>query len=108
VEYWGPWITQYHEGPPILDGRHALVCWGVLGVARLHYTVTTGRIVSKTGAGQYALEAFERRWDRIIWEALRLRADPTLASDYADLSERRVEVADFVASVIGSALRMAV
>jgi hypothetical protein len=105
VEYWTPWITQYREGPSRLDGRYDLVCWGVLGVARLHYTVSTGSIVSKTGAGRYALKAFEGRWDRIISEALRLRADPTLASDYADLSERRVEVTDFMASVIESGLR---
>jgi hypothetical protein len=82
-----------------------LVSWGVLGVARLHYTVTTGRIVSKTGAGQYALEAFEGRWTRIVLEALRLRADPRLASDYSELSERRAEVVEFVTSVIESALR---
>jgi hypothetical protein len=106
VEYWRPWATNYRDGPAALDGHHALVSWAVLGVARLHYTVTTGRIVSKTGAGQYALEAFEGRWARIVSEALRSRADPRLASDYADLSERRAEVVAFVTSVIESALRV--
>ena len=105
VEYWIPWISQYREGPSALDARPELVCWGVLGVARLHYTVSTGCIVSKTRAGQYALQAFERRWERIVSEALRLRAAPTLASDYGDLSQRRADVAAFMASVIESGLR---
>src|SRR5688572_12170643 len=74
VEYWLPWIAQYREGPAALHARPELVCWGVLGVARLHCTVATGCTISKTGAGQYALKAFERRWHRIIFEARRLRA----------------------------------
>ena len=105
IEYWGPWATRLREGPSVWDGDHALVCWGVLGVSRLHYTLTTGCIASKTGAGQYALGAFKQS-DRIVSEALRLRADPTLASHYADLSERRADVVDFVASVMDSGLRV--
>ncbi|MEY4547870.1 MAG: hypothetical protein RL685_4065 [Pseudomonadota bacterium] len=66
----------------------------------------TGYITSKTLAGQYALKAFEPRWERIIAEALRLRAEPTLGSHYHDLSERRAEVADFAAAAIESGLRL--
>jgi hypothetical protein len=106
VHYWRPWTIKYREGPPALDGSHGLVCWGVLGVARLHYTLATGCITSKTAAGQYALKAFDRRWERVVSEALRLRADPTLASQYGDLSERRADVADFAFSVIESGLRL--
>jgi len=105
IEYWGPWATRLREGPSALDGQHALVCWGVLGVSRLHYTLTTGHIVSKTGAGQYALGAFEQS-DRIVSEALRLCVDQALASHYANLSERRADVVDFVALVMDSALRV--
>jgi hypothetical protein len=77
----------------------------VFGIARLHYTVTTGRIASKTGAGQHALKVFEGRWHRIISEALRLRTEPTLVSDYVDRSERRREVADFATLAIEWTLR---
>jgi hypothetical protein len=105
VEYWRPWIAQYREGPSSLERRHDLVCWGVLGVARLHYTVATNRITSKTAAGQYALEVFDRRWGPIVSEAIGLRADPTKASDYADLSQRRLEVLAFMSTAIESALR---
>jgi hypothetical protein len=105
VEYWKRWATRLREGPSALDGDHALVCWGVLRVARLHYTVTTEGIVSKTAAGQSALWAFKQS-DRIVWEALWLRADPTLVSHYAALSERRAAVVDLVASVMDSGLRV--
>ncbi|HEU4578209.1 MAG TPA: aminoglycoside adenylyltransferase domain-containing protein [Polyangiaceae bacterium] len=105
VEYWRPWTTQYRNGPSSLDGDDAMVCWGVLGVSRLHYTIHTGRITSKTGAGQHALERFEPRWHRIIAEALRLRAEPAPGSDYMKLSERREEVVAFVTWAIEWTLR---
>jgi predicted nucleotidyltransferase len=58
--------------------------WFVTGVARLHYTLATGEITSKTAAGRHALEAFPERWHRVVNEVLRLRAEddaqPTLAS----------------------------
>lgn len=101
------WIAQYREGPSDLERHHDLVCWGVLGVARLHYTVATSRITSKTAAGQYALDVFDRRWVPIVSEAIRLRADPTLASDYADLAQRRLAVVAFMSTAIESALRTA-
>lgn len=47
--------------------------WSVLGATRMHYTLATGRIGSKSAAGEYALDTFERRWHRIVEEALRLR-----------------------------------
>jgi hypothetical protein len=61
VEYWRPWTTQYRNGPSSLDGDDAMVCWGVLGVSRLHYTINTGRITSKTGAGQSARRRLHAR-----------------------------------------------
>jgi hypothetical protein len=47
--------------------------WIVLGVSRLHFTLSTGDICSKEGAGCYALEAFPERWHRVINESLRIR-----------------------------------
>jgi hypothetical protein len=105
TEYWRPWTVRYRESPPDVERHHDLVCWGVLGVARLHYTAATSRITSKTGAGKYALRVFEGRWGRVISEALRLRADPTVASDYPELSKRRRDVIDFMDLAIESTLR---
>ncbi|MEV4107971.1 aminoglycoside adenylyltransferase domain-containing protein [Nonomuraea sp. NPDC049695] len=65
--------------------------WIVTGVARLHYTLATGEITSKAGAGRHALEAFPERWHRVVNEALRLReadtALPTVASAVSGLGD---------------------
>ncbi|MFB4281437.1 aminoglycoside adenylyltransferase domain-containing protein [Nonomuraea sp. MTCD27] len=98
------------------------VVWVVTGVARLHYTLATGDITSKTGAGRYALEVFPDRWHRVVNEALRLREEdaalPTLASAVSGLGdhfgtprrslygspfERRRDVLDFAGQAITAA-----
>ncbi|MEV0229762.1 aminoglycoside adenylyltransferase domain-containing protein [Nonomuraea sp. NPDC050786] len=65
--------------------------WIVTGVSRLHYTLATGEITSKAGAGRHALEAFPERWHRVVKEALRLReadtALPTVASAVSGLGD---------------------
>jgi len=52
--YW----RQWHRRSSRLLTRPGLACltsfgptWGVLGVSRLHYTLITGKIISKTGVG---------------------------------------------------------
>jgi hypothetical protein len=47
--------------------------WCVAGVARLHYTIVTGDITSKSGACRYALATFPDTWHTVINEALALR-----------------------------------
>ncbi|MGW0805164.1 aminoglycoside adenylyltransferase domain-containing protein [Nonomuraea sp. NPDC002799] len=65
--------------------------WVVTGVSRLHYTLATGGIASKTGAGRHALEAFPDRWHRVVNEALRLRAEdsalPSIAGVVSGLGD---------------------
>ena len=74
--YWRPWLSRVASIP---DGQLSheelqfAVAWGVLGVTRLHYTLATGRVTSKYGAGLYALETFSSCWHPIIKEALRIR-----------------------------------
>ncbi|SDK73650.1 protein of unknown function [Nonomuraea jiangxiensis] len=71
-------------------GNYAVV-WIVTGIARLHYTLATGEITSKSGAGRHALKAFPEPWHRVVNEALRLREDdtalPSLASALSGLGD---------------------
>jgi Domain of unknown function (DUF4111) len=72
TSYWIPWVRRCR---PLLtpSGLSALtewsVAWGVLGIARMHYTVETGDITSKRGAGEYALDTFDPQWRRSLRKA---------------------------------------
>jgi hypothetical protein len=77
--------------------------WCVTGVSRLHYTLATGDIISKLGAGRYALDAFDERWRRVIGEALRLRQGARRRSAYRTPARRRRDVLDFTETVIADA-----
>jgi hypothetical protein len=92
--YWGRLVTSASHlfspwGLAALGGYGAV--WIVTGVSRMHYTLATGDIISKTGAAQHARKTFPERWHRVIDEALRLRADdtaqPSLAGAVAGLAE---------------------
>jgi len=69
--------------------------WIVLGISRLHYTLATGDIISKEGAGLYALRTFPEKWHRVVNECLRIRradqARPDIASALAELFGRHDE-----------------
>lgn len=76
--YWRPWWQANRRIRPL---PLAVGCtpwfpvWAVLGVSRLHHVLATGELTSKTGAGRYALAAFDPRWRRIIEEGLSLRTN---------------------------------
>ncbi|CAM3262480.1 aminoglycoside adenylyltransferase domain-containing protein [Stackebrandtia soli] len=82
-----------------------LTAWTVLGVTRLHYTLTTGHITSKTGAGQYALKVFDERWHPIVEEALAIRRGGDPPSRFAKAETRRDEMLGFCDMVIADAPR---
>lgn len=75
--------------------------WCVAGVARLHYTITSLNVTSKSGACRYALAQFPGRWHTVIREAQGVR-NGGHASDRS-LEERRKDVRDFVRLVIDDA-----
>lgn len=81
--------------------------WCVLGVARLDHLLTTGEMTAKSAAGSWGLEHYDRRWHRVLREALRVRgasgADRALEPQYADPAERGADVAAFTAYVVGTA-----
>lgn len=47
--------------------------WTVLGILRQFYTFRERTIISKIGAGSYAIDHVPVRWDRLIHEAVNIR-----------------------------------
>jgi hypothetical protein len=75
--YWQPLAEQIRQR---VSGRtdtepanSAGVVWAVLGPARLHYTLATGKVTSKTGAGRYAAQQFPP-WAELAARAVGCRA----------------------------------
>jgi hypothetical protein len=109
VEYWRPW----HARADRLLTRAGLAAlqpwaaeWGALGVSRLHYTLATGQIASKYGAGLYALQRFSPRWHPPIVEALRIRRGDAARSVSPWPIARRRDLLRYVAMVIDDALAL--
>ena len=74
-------------------------CWCVLGVARLHHLLVTGRMTTKTRAGEWGLTHYPERFHRVLREALRIRSggsDEYLDDDVA----RGLDTAAFTAYVV--------
>ncbi len=105
--YWSPWharSSRLLSAPGLaMLGPRALM-WGVLGVSRLHYTLATGRIASKFGAGEHALRTFGPRWHRIIEESLRIRRGQG-PKRYGNPFMRRRDALDYMAMVIAAIRR---
>jgi hypothetical protein len=70
--YWADWVYKARNryAQRLYSCLRQAVVWGVLGVTRLHATIKTGEIISKTAAGTYALEAFPAQWSAIVEDAL--------------------------------------
>ncbi|WP_299643034.1 aminoglycoside adenylyltransferase domain-containing protein [Devosia sp.] len=106
--YWTRWHTRASQ----LWSPHGLASlgpsaamWGVLGISRLHYTMVTGDIASKTAAGEHALGWIEPRWHPIVNESLRIRRSGGTGL-YASPFKRRQDALDFVAMMIGEIRRL--
>lgn len=100
--YWAGWLARARNpfgGLGFATLGPAAPMWGVLGISRLHYTLATGGLTSKSGAGDHALTAFDLRWQRIVGEALRIRRGGS-GSLYRSPLKRRREALDFVAMAI--------
>ena len=108
--YWAEWVDRQHTlvRGAMMMGDWA-VGWGVLGTPRLHYTLATGGVTSKTAAGEYALATFDDEWHPILEEALRLRRGGEQSEEYRrrPLARRR-DALDFMAHVIETARELPV
>ncbi|WP_336214592.1 nucleotidyltransferase domain-containing protein [Nonomuraea sp. LPB2021202275-12-8] len=101
--YWTRWLERSSR-PATWMGMAALsdyqTTWGVLGVTRLHHTLASGRVTSKTAAGAYALAAFGERWHRIVREAVRIRTGgPAL---YRSPFRRRADMLAYMSMVLNT------
>lgn len=108
--YWRPWWQQNRQRRllPLVVGLSAwFPVWGVLGVSRLHHLLATGTMTSKSGAGRYAQEVFDPRWQPIIAESLYLRTNGAEGHrNYRSPLARRRDTLAFVDIAIDSALAM--
>lgn len=100
--YWHHWVDMRRSllspaGLTLLTD--ASVAWGCLGIARLHATIATGRVPSKSAAGDYALAVFPQH-AAIITEGLRLRRIPKAASRYHSPLTRRRDLLAFMTAVL--------
>ncbi len=106
--YWQRRVLD--RGERLLHGLTGLTAWAcewcVLGVSRLHYTLSTGAITSKEGAGVYARAMFPEQWHRVIDEALRIRRGASGRSLYRSPLARRRDVRAFTQMVITDGHRL--
>jgi hypothetical protein len=95
--YWASFTTNSQRMAWLLtdDG----IQWAVLGILRQFYTFREHAITSKTGAGIYGLEHTPRRWQRLIQEALDIRAGST-ASSYRFRLMRALDAYRFLRLII--------
>jgi hypothetical protein len=72
----------------------------VLGIPRLHHTIVTNEVISKSAAGAYALNITDERWHDVIRAAMALRVDrgaqlpkepDVLVADAVDLARWLIE-----------------
>ncbi|MGP3990155.1 aminoglycoside adenylyltransferase domain-containing protein [Streptomyces sp. 3N207] len=107
TSYWRPWWQRKRQPRPLplaigLSGWFPV--WAVLGVSRLHYTLATGGMTSKCGAGRYAHKAFDPRWHPIIEESLYLRTGGAEGRrHYRNPLARRRDALAFLDAAIDSA-----
>lgn len=75
--YWRGWIANATSVLSRKPKEHRVdagtIAWGILGVARIACTLATGRVVSKSEAGQWALRHYGRRGHLFINAALAAR-----------------------------------
>lgn len=108
--YWRPWWRRSRQlrPLPLAIGLSAwFPVWGVLGVSRLHHALATGMMTSKCGAGRYALNVFDPRWQRIVAESLCLRTDGAEGRrSYPSPLARRHDTLAFLDTTIEAALAL--
>jgi hypothetical protein len=101
--YWLRWKSACMKFPSIryitiLISPKAIE-WGCLGVSRLYYTFRERDIISKVGAGEYALKTADEKWHKIIKESMRLRKG-VKRSYYNSVFKRRNDAVEYIDYII--------
>lgn len=99
--YWANWVRDSRRLGLKYFASFTLeaVCWGVLGVVRLHATIKTGEIISKTQAYHYGRKVFPSEWHPILEDALSGRRTQVTRKSLGPL-ERRSKALQFMEYVI--------
>lgn len=107
--YWHSWWKGCKRFPSLksigLLFSLSMVEWGVLGVSRIYYSFNEKDIISKAGAGEYALKAVPKRWHKIIKESMRLR-NGSKKSLYKSVFERRKDALNYMEFMIQECNRL--
>ena len=105
--YWAGWVhgARTRAIRRLLSLTRQAAAWGVLGVTRLHATIETGDILSKSAAGTYALETFPSRWSPIIQDALGAQLGHSETA-YRNVLARRRDALTFMEYIILNASRV--
>jgi aminoglycoside adenylyltransferase-like protein/nucleotidyltransferase-like protein len=103
-DYWQPFVAQCRAIMAERDESMPLpypdsLPWLVTGPPRLHLTLATGEIASKTKAARYAAALFPN-WAELIDKALAIRDGRDVKPIVADM----IDAADFAETVINDAL----
>lgn len=98
--YWRPTAEALEAMPREAEDEHTC-CWCVLGVARLHHLLVTGRLTTKSGAGRWALSYYDESFHRVVREALRVREGGP--DEYVGKGPQRgLDTASFTAYVVAA------
>ena len=102
-DYWAPLVDRIdaagEAGEALTPEKMTeMGVWTVLGIPRLHALLATGHVVSKTEAGEHAVEHFGR-WESLIRRCLRSRAGEAVVFTVADAPD----VVDLSRAVLESA-----
>lgn len=105
--YWMRWIQNARRRLPRMLAPLPPddLAWGVLGVARIHATIKTTDIISKSAAGAYAIDAFDCRWESVIHDALAYHTGNNAARCINPLRRRNATVS-FMEAVIADAFEL--
>ncbi|MEK3799321.1 aminoglycoside adenylyltransferase domain-containing protein [Peribacillus sp. FSL H8-0477] len=75
--YWANRIRKIEDSDPLLllpkEFLNEEIQWSILGILRQYYTLREHDIISKLGAGEYALKHIPEEWHHIINEAIQIR-----------------------------------
>ncbi|WP_226537399.1 aminoglycoside adenylyltransferase domain-containing protein [Fictibacillus halophilus] len=101
--YWMNWTKRCESVTslqfPGLFVSGSMIEWGVLGVTRLFYSIKEEGIISKVGAGEYALYTVPEKYHPILQEAIRIRKG-NKKSLYRSIFKRRKDALDYMKYMI--------